>query len=57
MSVLAKTKSGQAQPGLRAYKKGGAVHSDEAQDKALIKKMLKAEDKAEGKKCGGRVKK
>jgi hypothetical protein len=31
-----------------AYKKGGAVHDDEAQDKELFKKMMKAEKRARG---------
>jgi hypothetical protein len=41
------------------YKKGGAVHSDEAMDRKLIKKMLAEEDKGEskapGKASGGRI--
>jgi hypothetical protein len=36
--------------------KGGKVHSDEAMDKALIKKMVKSEARKE-KMCGGRTKK
>ena len=36
--------------------KGGKVHSDEAMDKALIKKMVKPEARKE-KMCGGRTKK
>lgn len=54
MGRLAKIKQGQCQPGLKAYKNGGAVHSDAAMDKAQIKKMVKPEAL---KKCGGRVKK
>ena len=62
MSNLAKVMQGQSQKGLKLYKKGGSVHSDEAQDKVLIKKMIKqAEKKEEVKeskmKCGGKVKK
>lgn len=38
------------------FRKGGAVHDDEAQDKKLIKKMLKQEDKAEKRAAGGIVK-
>lgn len=39
-------------------KKGGKVkHSDEAEDKKLIRKMMKQEEKIEGKKRGGSVKK
>lgn len=62
MSNLAKVMQGQAQKGLKMYKSGGKVHSDEAQDKVLIKKMIKqAEKKEEAKeakmKCGGKVKK
>lgn len=56
MGRLAKIKQGQSQPGLKAYKKGGAVHTDEAQDKKLIKKMIKQEESKEMK-CGGRAKK
>jgi len=56
MGRLAKVVQGQSQPGLKAYRKGGAVkHDDEKQDRALIKKMLKQEDKRELKK-GGRCK-
>lgn len=57
MGRLAKVLSGQVQPGVKAYKKGGAVHDDEAADKKLISKMLKEEDKGEAKKRGGPVKK
>lgn len=56
MGRLAKVLQGQHQKGLKAFKKGGAVHDDEEQDKILIKKMLKKEDKKEMKKCGGKVK-
>lgn len=53
MGRLAQVTQGQSQPGLKAYKKGGAVkHDDEAQDKKLIKKMLAQEDKKEMKKGG-----
>jgi hypothetical protein len=38
------------------FQKGGAVHSDEAQDKKLIKRMLAKEDKAEKRAAGGIVK-
>ncbi len=38
------------------YKKGGKVHSDEAMDKALIKKMVKPEART-ARKDGGKVKK
>jgi len=37
------------------YRKGGTVHSDVAEDKKLIKKMIKQEDKAEKRKSGGVV--
>lgn len=38
------------------FKKGGAVHSDEAEDKKLIKKMVKKDDlKVEGRSTGGRL--
>ena len=47
MGRLAKVMGGQCQPGLKAYKTGGAVHGDEAQDKVLIKRMIRAESKAE----------
>src|SRR5690348_1855233 len=32
---------------LKGYKRGGGVHSDEAQDRKLFKKMLAKEDKGE----------
>jgi len=38
-----------------AYAKGGAVHEDEAEDKALIKKMVKKKDLKEKKAEGGFV--
>jgi hypothetical protein len=48
---------GQVQPGAQPFKKGGVVkHSDAKQDKAMIKKAVKAECLT-GKKCGGAVKK
>lgn len=38
------------------FKKGGRVHSDEKEDRALIKKMVKKDDlKAPGKASGGRL--
>jgi hypothetical protein len=41
---------------VRAYASGGKVHSDEKEDRALIKKMVKSEDlKPEGKASGGRL--
>ncbi len=45
-------------PGVRGpgYKKGGVAHDDEAQDKKLIAKMIKQEDKTEKKKSGGSIK-
>ena len=57
MSGLAKQLSGKSQA--KVFAKGGAVHDDEAQDKKLIKKMIKAEEKKEPKalKCGGKVSK
>lgn len=54
MSSLAKNLSGKSQQ-MKMYAKGGKVHSDEAQDKVLIKKMIAAEEKKEMK-CGGKVK-
>lgn len=56
MGRLAKVMQGQSQSGLKAYKSGGKVHEDAAQDKVLIKKMIKAEDKKEKKpmKKGGK---
>jgi hypothetical protein len=54
MVGLAKYLGGQCQPGARALKKGGVVkHDDAAQDK----KMIAAELKKRGLKCGGKVKK
>jgi len=57
MGRLAKVMQGQSQPGLKAYKKGGAVkHDDIKEDKALIKAELKKAGVAA--KCmGGKVKK
>lgn len=41
---------------LTNYKKGGAIHSDAAQDKKLIGKMIAANDKkVEGRASGGRL--
>lgn len=56
MGRLAKIKQGQSQPGLKAYKKGGAVHDDAQMDRAMVKKMVKP-DALTGKKCGGKAKK
>lgn len=52
MGRLAKVVQGQSQPGLKAFKKGGAVHDDAAMDKKLIKAELK---KAGCMKKGGKV--
>jgi len=54
MGRLAKVKQGQSQPGLKAYKKGGAVHDDAQMDRAMVKKMVKP-DALTGKMCGGKV--
>lgn len=51
MGSLAKQLGGQSQ--VKCFKKGGMVHGDAKQDKALIKKVLKEK----GLKCGGKVKK
>lgn len=56
MGRLAKVVQGQSQPGLKAFKKGGSAHTDEAQDKKLIKKMIAQAEKKEDMKCGGKVK-
>ena len=41
---------------VKGYKAGGAVHSDEKEDKALIRKMVKSKDlKADGGPAGGRL--
>lgn len=54
MSNLAKVKQGQCQSGFKLYAKGGRVkHDDAAQDK----KMIAAELKKRGLKCGGKAKK
>lgn len=45
MGSLAKQLGGQSQ--VKVFKKGGAVHTDEAQDKKLIAKMIKKEEKKE----------
>ena len=53
MGRLAQVKQGQCQPGLKAYKTGGAVkHDDAVQDK----KMIAAEFKKRGLKKGGKAK-
>lgn len=55
MSALAKQLGGQSQA--KCFAKGGKVkHMDEAQDKVLIKKMIRAEE-AKEMKCGGKAKK
>ncbi len=51
MGKLAQQLGGQSQ--VKCFKKGGMVHDDVKQDKALIKKVLKEK----GLKCGGKVKK
>ena len=52
---LAKFLSGKTQQ-VKPFAKGGKVkHDDEKQDRALIKKMIAAEEKKEMK-CGGKVK-
>ena len=54
MGRLAKVLQGQSQPGLKAFKKGGAVkHDDEMQDRALIKKVMMKGGAC--KKCGGKA--
>lgn len=53
MGKLAQKLSGQSQSQIQCLKKGGMVHDDAKQDKALIAKELKAR----GLKCGGKVKK
>jgi len=55
MGKLAKAMSGQIQPGAKPFKAGGSVHTDEAEDRKMIKSMVKKE--ALAKKCGGKVKK
>ncbi len=49
----------QAKARVKAYAKGGKVHSDEAEDKKLFKKMIneheKGETKVEGHASGGRL--
>ena len=53
---LAKYLSGKTQQ-VKPFAKGGSVkHDDEKQDRALIKKIIAAEEKKEMK-CGGKVKK
>jgi hypothetical protein len=44
-------------PKLVEYKRGGAVHSDEAEDRKLIKSMVKKEDLRASRADGGAVKK
>lgn len=64
MGRLAKAPQGQLQPGMKAYKAGGSVkHTDAAEDKKLIGKMIKeaevkeAKKELKGLKCGGKAKK
>jgi len=52
MGKLAQKLGGQSQSQIQCKKKGGMVHDDVKQDKALIAKELKAR----GLKCGGKVK-
>jgi len=54
MGRLAKSMQGQIQPGMKAYKDGGAVHGDAAMDRTLVKKMVKPAALS-GKACGGKV--
>jgi hypothetical protein len=54
MGRLAKVVQGQSQPGLKAFKKGGSVKHD---DVAADKKLIAAELKKRGLKCGGKAKK
>ena len=67
MGRLAKVMQGQSQPGLKAYKKGGAVEGQKALTKAMSKsfpqgatispaKKVIDKDRDEMK-CGGKVKK
>lgn len=51
MGKLAQQLGGQSQ--VKVFAKGGKVHDDVKEDKALIAKALKAK----GLKCGGKVKK
>lgn len=54
MGRLAKVLGGQKQPGLKSFKEGGKVkHEDVAEDK----KLIAAELKKRGLKCGGKAKK
>ena len=54
MGRLAKKLAGELQPGQKAYKDGGAVHGDEAEDRALLKKAVK-KSALTGKKAGGKA--
>lgn len=55
MGKLAQQTGGQSQ--VKVYAKGGAVkHTDETEDKKMIKKMVKP-SALTGKACGGKVKK
>jgi len=46
---------GMRRDGGRAYKHGGHVHGDEAEDRALVKKMLAQHDKKQHRAAGGGV--
>ena len=50
MGKLAQQLGGQSD--VKCFAKGGAVHMDEKEDKAMVKKMVKPEAL---KKCGGKV--
>jgi hypothetical protein len=50
MGKLAQQLGGQSD--VKVFKKGGAVHGDEAMDRAMVKKMVKPAALT-GKKCGG----
>lgn len=59
MGRNAQALSGQIQPGAKPFKDGGKVkHTDIAEDKKLIAKMIKTAEKKEpaGKKSGGKIK-
>jgi hypothetical protein len=53
MGKCAQQMSGQSN--VKVFAKGGAVHSDVKEDKAMIKKMVKPAALKGGKACGGKV--
>jgi hypothetical protein len=54
--MAAETQAGAAKPFFVSYKKGGATHDDETQDKALFNKLYKEKEAKEKYARGGSIK-